>query len=159
MQLKKFLRLLASIILCESAGFIGSLFTRQSVSTWYAEIQKPFCTPPSWVFAPAWTILFILIGISFWIIWEKRLEGRENKKAIVLFFAQLLLNIAWSFLFFGLRSPLYALIEIAVLWGAIMATMISFYKISKKAAWLLLPYLLWTGYALSLNLSIYLLNA
>ncbi len=159
MQLKKFLRLAASIILCQGAGFVGSLFTRQSVSTWYAEIRKPFCTPPSWVFAPAWTILFILMGVSLWLVWEKGLEGRKNKKALVLFFIQLALNIAWSWLFFGLRSPLYALIEITVLWGAIMVTMISFYKISKKAACLLLPYLLWTGFALALNLSIYLLNA
>ncbi len=159
MNLKKILRLGISIVLCQSAGLIGSLFTRQSVATWYTEIRKPVCTPPSWVFAPAWTILFVLMGISFWLMWEKGLEGKKVKKALILFFVQLGLNIAWSWLFFALRSPLYGLIEITFLWGAILATMISFYKISKKAACLLLPYLLWTGYALSLNLSIFLLNA
>ncbi len=158
MKIQKFLRLIVSVILCQGAGFIGSIFTRQSVSTWYAEIKKPSFTPPAWVFAPAWTILFILMGISFWLVWEKGLKGKKNKKAIFLFFIQLALNISWSFLFFGLRSPLYGLIEITILSGAITATIISFFKISKKAAWVLLPYLLWTGFALTLNLSIFLLN-
>jgi len=151
----KILKLIISILICQGAGAIGSLFTSPAISTWYATIQKPSFNPPNWIFAPVWTLLFLLMGISLYLIWSKGFKDKEIKTAIFIFFAQLILNIFWSILFFGLQSPLYAFIEIIILWVAILFTIISFYKISKTAAFLLLPYILWVSFAGYLNYSIW----
>ena len=154
----KILKLIVSILICQGAGLVGSVFTSPAIPTWYATLQKPSFEPPNWVFAPVWTLLFLLMGISLYLIWSKGLEDKKAKIAIVIFSSQLVLNILWSFLFFGFKSPLYAFIEIIILWLAILATIISFYRISKTAAYLLLPYILWVSFASVLNFSIMILN-
>jgi len=154
----KILKLVISILVCQVAGLIGSLFTLSSISTWYAQLEKPTFNPPNWVFAPVWTLLFLLMGISLYLIVSKGVENKKVKTALSIFVIQLTLNILWSFLFFGLQSLLYAFIEIIILGLAILLTIISFYKISKTAAYLLLPYVLWVSFAAVLNFSILILN-
>lgn len=151
-------KLTFAILLCQSAGWVGSLFTAPSIPEWYAQLNKPFFTPPSWVFAPVWITLFTFMGIAAFLIWKKGLKERTVRWGLILFLAQLVLNSLWSFLFFGLRSPFYALLEIFVLWTAILITILQFLKISRWAALLLLPYLVWVSLACSLNLGIFLLN-
>ena len=154
----KALKLAVSIIACLLAGFIGGIFTSSSVSTWYETLNKPSFSPPNWVFGPVWTLLYILMGISFYIVWLKSFKEKEVKKAAAIFAVQLLLNMLWSILFFGLKSPLAAFIEVVLLWLAICLTILQFSKISKPAAYLLVPYILWVSFASVLNLAIVLLN-
>lgn len=146
-------KLIISILICEFAGIIGSIFTSRSVTEWYPTLVKPSINPPSWIFAPVWTILFLLMGISLYLVWNKK-----NKIALIFFSIQLGLNILWSIIFFGLKSPLFAFIEIILLWVSILITIIKFYKISKNAAYLLIPYLLWVTFAAILNFLIFKLN-
>jgi benzodiazapine receptor len=154
----KALKLIISILICQGAGILGSVFTSPAIPTWYASLEKPSFSPPNWVFAPVWTLLFLLMGISLYLIWERGLENKKVRRAIFIFAVQLALNILWSIIFFGLQVPLYAFIEIIILWLAILITIISFYKISKLAAYLLLPYILWVSFASILNFSIMILN-
>ncbi|MFC2143906.1 TspO/MBR family protein [Candidatus Aenigmatarchaeota archaeon] len=154
-----FVKLIVSIIICQVIGGIGSIFTAPSISTWYTTLAKPWFTPPNWVFAPVWITLFLLMGISLYLIWEKGLKEKRIKTAISIFGIQLALNAIWSIIFFGLQSPFYAFIEIIILWIAILATIISFYKISKPAGLILLPYIIWVTIASSLNYYVWILNA
>ncbi|MBU4351229.1 tryptophan-rich sensory protein [Candidatus Parcubacteria bacterium] len=158
MKQNNLLKLIGAIIGCQLAGLVGSIFTAPAINTWYSQINKPSFNPPNWIFAPVWTILFLLMGISFYLVWNKGLEDNKAKTAVLIFKVQLGLNILWSMLFFGLRQPLLAFIEIIILWGFILMTIIRFYKISRVAAYLLLPYLLWVGFASFLNYSILILN-
>jgi tryptophan-rich sensory protein len=151
-------KLIFSIFICLFAGFIGSYFTTPAIPTWFATLQKPSFAPPNWVFAPVWTSLYILMGISLFLVWQKGHEDKTVKAAIYLFAGQLVLNALWSFVFFGLRSPLLGLIEIIILWIAILATIMSFMKISRTAAYLLIPYILWVSFASIVNFSIWSLN-
>jgi tryptophan-rich sensory protein len=144
--------------ICFIAAGIGSLFTFTSVSTWYPTLIKPSFAPPSWIFGPAWTILYLLMGISLFLVLERDRDRPEVRQGISLFSIQLCLNVIWSLLFFGLRSPFLALIGILLLWGSIAATLIQFLKISRPAAYLLIPYLLWVTFATGLNTAILLLN-
>jgi tryptophan-rich sensory protein len=157
-NIKKIILFFVSIAIPLLAGFIGSMSTSSSVSSWYQTINKPVFNPPNSVFGPVWTTLFILMGVSLYIVWSKGLKKKGVKKALGVFGIQMLLNIAWSFLFFGLRSPLLGLIEIVVLWSAILYTIILFYRISKTASYLLIPYILWVSFAAILNFAIFLLN-
>lgn len=160
------LKLVIAIAVSEMAGVIGAFFTTPAVqSQWYMDLAKPALNPPAWVFGPVWTTLFALMGISLFLVWQQHSNILENVRmswiwrwAIFLFFLQLGLNILWSIIFFGLHSPGGALIEIVFLWLAILATIIAFAKISRSAAWLLLPYLLWVSFASYLNYSIWMLN-
>ncbi len=154
----KILKLIISILICQGAGAIGSLFTSPAISTWYATIQKPSFNPPNWIFAPVWILLFLLMGISLYLIWNKGFKYKGTKIAIFVFAVQLILNTLWSILFFGLQSPLFAFIEIIILWFAILLTIISFYKVSKIAAYLLMPYIIWVSFASVLNFSILIIN-
>lgn len=146
------------IIISELAGVIGSLFTTPSIAGWYAGIIKPELNPPAWVFGPVWTTLFVLMGIAAFLVWRKGYGRKDVKIALGLFYGQLILNTLWSIIFFGLHSPGGAFIEIIFLWLAILATIIAFAKISRPAAWLLLPYILWVSFAAYLNYSIWILN-
>ena len=146
------------IVICQLAGGIGSYFTRPAISTWYNALRKPLATPPDCVFAPVWITLYALMGISAFLVWRRGLKGRENQKALILFGSQLILNALWPYLFFGLRSPLAGLVGISFLGLFIVLTIRSFLGKSFPAGLLLLPYLLWVGYAAGLNLSIYILN-
>ena len=152
------LKLVISIIACQFAGFIGSLFTRASIPTWYATLKKPVFTPPNWLFAPAWIILFILMGVSAFLVWHHGLNERRVRIALGVFIVQLVFNMLWSMAFFGLRSPLFGLIVIVVLWVAILLTILNFLKVSIVAGVLLIPYILWVTFAAVLNVSIFALN-
>lgn len=151
-------KLIASIILCEFVGLAGTPFTITAIPTWYATLNKPPFSPPNWVFGPVWTILYFLMGVSFYLIWKQGWKNKQNLLARKYFFIQLTLNFFWSVLFFGLRSPILGLINIVAMWIYIVATIKSFYPISKLASYLLIPYLLWVSFATILNLSIFLLN-
>lgn len=151
-------KLLISIVTAELAGIIGSVFTAPSIADWYGELVKPAINPPSWVFGPVWTTLFALMGIAAFLVWKKGLERRDVKIALGIFIGQLMLNTLWSIVFFGLQNPGGALIEIGLLWSAILATIIAFARISKPAAWLLLPYILWVSFAMYLNYALWTLN-
>ncbi len=120
MRIRDILKLVVSIVACLAAGAIGSVFTRSAIPTWYATLEKPFFTPPNWLFAPVWTLLYILMGIAAFLVWRKGLENRQVRIALIVFLIQLILNALWSVVFFGLESPLYGLIVISVLWVAIL---------------------------------------
>ena len=153
-----FVKLIGCVIFCELAGIVGSVFTFPMITTWYSTLNKPWFNPPNWLFGPAWTLLFLLMGISLYLVLEKGLQKKEVKKGVSIFGVQLLMNILWSVLFFGLMSPFLAFIEIIFLWIAIAFTIKSFYPISKKAAWLLVPYICWVSFAAILNLAVWILN-
>ena len=158
MDLKKIKvwKLIISIVLPFLAAAIGSVFTSSSVSTWYVELNRPVFNPPDWVFGPVWTLLYLMMGISLYLVWTSRSKHQEF--AFIAFGAQLFLNALWSILFFGLKMPLLAFIEIVLLWIAIIATIFYFYRVKRSAAYMLVPYLLWVSFAAVLNLSIALLN-
>ena len=152
-------KLALCLIACQVAGLFGSFFTIRSVETWYVTIEKPAFNPPNWVFAPVWTTLFLMMGVAAFLVWRKGLELRPVKVALGLFVAQLILNTLWSPAFFGLRSPLAGLVVIALLWPAVILTIRSFFPVSKVAALLLVPYMLWISFAAVLNTSILVLNS
>lgn len=147
-----------AIVVSELAGIIGSVFTMPSIAGWYAGLTKPAFSPPNWIFGPVWTTLYALMGIAAFLVWRNGWEQRKVKIALGLFIGQLILNTLWSIIFFGLHSLGGALIEIVFLWLAILATIIAFAKVSKPAAWLLVPYILWVSFAMYLNYSMYALN-
>lgn len=148
--------LLIFVIACELAGAIGTIATVSNIATWYATLAKPAFSPPNWVFGPAWTVLFALMGISLYLIYRSK---KKDDSAYLAFAAQFALNILWSFAFFGAYSPFYGLVVIALLWLAIAYAIFRFYQISKTAAYLLIPYLLWVSFAAVLNYSVFVLNS
>jgi benzodiazapine receptor len=158
MNIRDIWKLVVSIVACLAAGAIGSIFTRSAIPTWYATLEKPVFSPPNWLFAPVWTLLYILMGIAAFLVWRKGSDDRQVKTALIVFLIQLIINASWSVVFFGLESPLFGLVVISVLWVAILVTVIQFYKISRAASVLLWPYLLWVTFAAVLNSSIWLLN-
>ena len=147
-----------SIILCQGAGVLGSVFTSSSVSTWYPTLIKPWYTPPGWIISTVWILLFFLMGLSLFLVWRAGLGRPEVKKAVIVFAAQLGANILWSAAFFGLQSPLTAFAVIVLLWILILLSIISFRPISKMASLLLLPYIIWVSFAAYLNYGIIRLN-
>lgn len=150
--INKFIRLLIFVLLCESAGLIGSIFTINSVSTWYPALAKPIFTPPSWIFGPVWITLYFMMGVSLHLVWGKK------KTDLKWFWIQLVLNSLWSIIFFGLKNPGLAFVIILFLWISIYLTIKSFLKINKTSAYLLLPYLVWVSFASLLNLAVVVLN-
>lgn len=148
-------KVVIGILVCLGVGILGSVGTKAGVSTWYPTLSKPSFTPPSWLFAPVWTFLYILMGIAVGLVWQR--SGGLNT-ALILFLVQLVLNAAWSFLFFTLRSPLVALLDLVLLWGVLLATLVLFFRTNPLSGWLLLPYLAWTSFALVLNATICWLN-
>jgi translocator protein len=154
--LKKPIILAICILICLAAGFIGSIFTTSSIAGWYATIQKPSFNPPNWIFGPVWTTLYILMGVSIYLILQKK--SKYGNTASSLFSIQLALNIFWSIIFFSFHSPFLAFIDIIILWFCILLTIIYFLKISKPASYLLIPYLLWVSFASVLNFYIMVLN-
>src|SRR4030042_593096 len=176
--MKNTIKLIVSIVICELAGLAGSFFTMPAIGNWYANLNKPPFNPPNWLFAPVWTALFLLMGISLFLVWRKNwkveLPEKETAKkswnplslklwtgswkeanVVAIFSLQLILNVLWSLIFFGLRMPPLAFFEILMLWVAIFYTIINFYRISKAAAWLLLPYIIWVSLAAVLNFFIF----
>ncbi|MFH1002611.1 MAG: TspO/MBR family protein, partial [Chloroflexota bacterium] len=133
--------------------------TTPAIPTWYAALAKPAFTPPNWLFAPAWVTLYLLMGVAAAVVWQKGLAERRHQTALVIFLVQLVLNVLWSVVFFGLESPLYGVVVIVALWLAILLTIIRFYPISTLAGTLLLPYLGWVSFAAALNVAVFMLNA
>ncbi len=158
MKNTNFLKLIIALIIPQLFAIIGSLFTVTSEGSWYDLLLKPGFNPPNWLFGPVWTILFILMGIAAFLIWRKGLERKEIRFALLIFVFQLALNLFWSFIFFTLKSPAIAFSEIISLWFAILATTLAFYQISKPAAYLLIPYIIWISFAALLNYNIWMLN-
>lgn len=146
------------ILICEAVGFLGSFFTAPAIPNWYAGLQKPSFSPPNWLFAPVWLILYALMGVAAYLVWAVGMKKPKVKLALVLFVVQLILNLLWSLFFFKMQAPFYALVEIIALWWLILLTMVNFLKVSKPAGWLLLPYLLWVSFATLLNFYIVKLN-
>jgi benzodiazapine receptor len=155
--LNPWLALAAFLLLCYGVAFTASMVTTPAVASWYPGIRKPAWTPPNWLFGPMWTALYTAMAVAAWLVWRR--AGWEGARgALTLFFAQLALNWAWSFLFFGARQTGWAAVEIVVLWAAIAATTAAFWPLSRTAGALLLPYLAWVGYAAALNIRIWSLN-
>lgn len=156
MDLKK---LLFCLLLCLGAGGVGSYFTLSSIGTWYELLQKPTFTPPNWVFGPVWTVLYIMMSIALYKVWQKRSPRYASKVAAYIEFGvQLVLNVLWSVMFFGLHSIFGGLVIIVCLWLVLAVTIREFNRQVPLAAWLLIPYLLWVSYACFLNYSFWCLN-
>jgi benzodiazapine receptor len=159
MKKSDILKLIVSLIICQLAGFVGSLFTTPSIPIWYASLEKPSFNPPNWVFSPVWISLFVLMGISLFLVWQKTLHYPGVSSALFWFGIQLFLNMLWSVLFFGLKSPFFAFVGIIFLWVAIFLTLVKSFKVSRLAGVLLVPYICWVSFAAVLNFSIWNLNA
>ena len=159
--MNKYTRILIVVVTCLAIGYFSGMATQSSIKTWFPTLVKPSFNPPNWIFAPVWSMLYIMMGIAAGLVWN-RLEFSNDKELVkksLLFFAvQLGLNALWSVLFFGLRNPMLALIEIVLLWLMIYETYIKFGKIDKIAGYLFLPYLAWVSFASILNGSIWWLN-
>ena len=179
--MKNIFKFIISIVICQVAGVIGAFFTAPKVNSWYATLNKPSFTPPGSFIGIVWTILFFLMGISLYLVWSRNWQvsvladklGRKawnrfseklwsgtwrEENAILIFALQLILNILWSMVFFGLESPGLAFFELIMLWFAILYTIANFYRISKTAAYLLIPYILWVSFAGFLNFTIWRMN-
>ncbi len=152
------MKLFISILLPVLVGAIAGMFTSSGVTGWYAIANKPWFNPPNWIFAPVWTMLYILMGIALFIIWKSETDKILKQTAVTLFVIQLALNFFWSFIFFKLQQPGWAFAEIILMWVMILLTIIWFGKISSPAAWLLVPYICWVSFAAVLNFSIWKLN-
>ena len=139
-------------------GGLSGFATSRGVEAWYPTLVKPSFNPPSWIFGPVWTALYILMGVAAFLVWRKGLATKGVKAALLLFAVQLALNGLWSILFFGLRSPGWALVEIGLLGLAIVGTLIAFWRLTTAAGWLVVPYLAWVSFAAVLNGSIWMLN-
>lgn len=158
MKTKTIFTFFIAIIIPQIAGAIGSIFSFSSIPTWYRVLIRPSIAPPNWVFGPVWTTLFLLMGISSFIIYQKGINRPDVRRALYVFFIQLILNATWSILFFGLNDIGAALIEIVGLWVIILANIILFWRISKIAGYLLIPYILWVSFASYLNYTFFILN-
>jgi tryptophan-rich sensory protein len=157
--MQKILKIVLMVVLCVTVGYLSGLVTRESILTWYVTLNKPSFNPPNWVFAPVWTLLYIMMGVAAGMVWISNSDEQTTKKALGFFAIQLGLNALWSYLFFGLHNPLLALIEIILLWLMIFETYNMFKKINKTVGLLLLPYLAWVSFAAILNASIWWLNS
>lgn len=157
MKGKNILALVLCIAIPVAIGAITGIGTASGVDTWFKILDKPSFNPPNSVFAPVWTVLYVLMGISLYLIWKSP-EGKTRGNALTIFVIQLLLNFSWSFIFFYFRQTGWALAEIVVLWFCIIAMLTLFYRVSKTAAFLQMPYLLWVSFATALNAAIWRLN-
>lgn len=151
-----YLNLTGAVLVCQMAGVLGSLATTPSIPNWYIFLNKPFFSPPNWVFGPVWILLYTMMGISLYIVWEKKKQICEE--GLCFFWTQLALNALWSLIFFGARNLWFGFVIIIFLWVMILGTIIKFRKISKIAAYLMVPYLIWVTFASLLNLAVAILN-
>lgn len=158
MFLREPFKLIASLIIPLAAGWIGSVFTMPAIDSWYSTLVKPSFNPPDAVFGPVWSILYFLMGVSLYLVWREGASVPRVNFAIGIFGVQIILNTLWSIVFFGMESPGGALLVIGLLWIAILANIFAFARISKMAAYLLVPYLLWVSFAAVLNFEIWILN-
>jgi translocator protein len=152
------LRIILCVLLCMAAGWVGSLATREAIPQWYAGLNKPAFSPPNWAFGVVWPILYVLMGVALAMVLSEGFGRREVRIAAAAFAIQLVLNAAWSPIFFGLRRIDLAMVDIVFLWLAILATVYLFYRVSRIPALLLAPYLLWVSFASYLNASFWIRN-
>ncbi|EIA09601.1 benzodiazepine receptor TspO [Flavobacterium frigoris PS1] len=159
LKMNRITKILTVVVTCLVIGYFSGMVTRSAIITWYPTLVKPSFNPPNWIFAPVWSTLYIMMGIAAGLVWD-RIESNTEivKKALVFFAVQLALNALWSYLFFGLKNPMLALLEIVILWLMIYETYVQFGKINKIAGYLFIPYLLWVSFAMVLNASIWWLN-
>ncbi|MBU0732470.1 tryptophan-rich sensory protein [Patescibacteria group bacterium] len=155
--MKRFGQALLAILICQVAGGIGAIATYPNIATWYDTLIEPVFAPPNWLFGPAWVLLYTLMGIALFLVWEKRQDNRFGA-AIIFFFTQLYFNALWSHIFFGWHNLGLAYLEILLLLGLIIITTIFFFKIDKAAGWLMVPYIVWVTFASFLNLAFWYLN-
>ena len=141
-----------------AASAIGSFATVRAIPTWYKGLTKPSFNPPEWLFGPAWTVLYLMMAVAAWLVWKQGIGAPGVKLALGAFLGQLVLNCFWSILFFGFRSPLAGLVDIVLLWLAILATIVLFFRVSSAAGILLLPYIAWVSFAAVLNAAVLRLN-
>lgn len=146
------------LIICFAAAAIGGIVTGPAIDGWYETLEKPSWQPPAWLFGPVWTVLYLLMAIAAWLVWRQA-GARAASVPLTLFATQLVLNVAWSWIFFGLQRPGWAVLELIVLWLAIAATALAYYRRSKLAAVLMLPYIAWVTFAGVLNFTIWRLNS
>lgn len=151
-------KLAVSVFISLMAGIAGSFFTAPAIETWYKDLNKPSFNPPAWIFAPVWTVLYLLMGVAAFLVWREGIQHRNVQIGLGLFIFQLILNALWSIIFFGQQNPLAGFVEILVLWVAIAVTIYYFYKVNPTAAYLMIPYILWVTFATILNFSIWQLN-
>jgi len=167
MDAKGIAKLVGCVMLCQLAGAIGSVFTTHALPVWYASLNKPWFTPPNWVFAPVWLVLYTLMGVALYLVWEKyeRAKGKRGgeqkaiaKEGIAAFLVQLEFNVLWSIVFFGAKFPFAAFVIVVMMWIVMAYTISKFYKVSKAAVYLLVPYIAWVTFAALLNLFIVVMN-
>lgn len=151
-------KLIASLLLPSAIGGIAGLFTSESIPEWYASLNKPSFNPPNWIFGPVWTTLYIIMGISLFLVW-KQPASKKRKQAILIFTVQMFLNFCWSFFFFYFQMIGLALVDIIVLWILIVIMLVNFHKLQPVAAYLNIPYLLWVTFATILNVAFFILNS
>lgn len=152
------IKLMVAVAVPLAIGGLSGLATAKGVETWYPTLAKPSFNPPAWVFGPAWTLLYILMGVALFLVWRQGLNTPGVRVALIAFAVQLVLNALWSIIFFGLQSPGWAFVEIVLLWLAIVVTLWTFWRVVPAAGWLLAPYLAWVSFATVLNGSIWILN-
>lgn len=158
MRLNAWKKLAVALILPQCAGMVGGLFTAPNIPTWYAFLNKPSFTPPSWIFAPVWLILYLMMGAALFLLWTADSRKPLVRVALGLFAAQLVLNAAWTFLFFGLHSPFWGLVDIGALWLILTSLIVVSMRVSRPAGLLLLPYWFWLSFASVLNYTIWTMN-
>lgn len=156
--MKPIWKIVIAVLICLTVGSLSGIATTDAIEGWYATLNKPSFNPPNWVFGPAWTLLYILMGIAAGLVWKAGWERTDVRAALSIFGVQLVLNGLWSIIFFTLESPLWALVEILVLLAFIILTMVRFKPINATAAYLLVPYILWVSFATVLTASILHLN-
>jgi benzodiazapine receptor len=155
--MNKYLRLILFILVPLLVGSLSGIATVNSIPTWYSHLNKPFFNPPNYLFGPVWSILYLTMGISLFMVYESGIAS-QKRKIILVFTLQLVLNFFWSIIFFGLQSPQFAFFEIVLLWVSIAYMIYFFYKTNKLAALIQIPYLLWVSFASLLNAAIWYLN-
>ena len=159
LKMNKITRIILVVVVCLSIGYMSGVVTRSAITTWYPTLIKPSFNPPNWIFAPVWSLLYVMMGVAAGLVWDRIDTNKEGvKKALFFFTIQLILNALWSYLFFGLHNPMLAGLEIILLWLMIYETYVQFAKINVIAGYLFIPYLLWVSFASVLNGSIWWLN-
>jgi benzodiazapine receptor len=151
-------KLIISILIVFLAGSVGTIYTLKEITTWYVSLPKPGWTPPNWAFGPIWSTLYVLMGISLFLVWREGLDRKDVRIAILIFAIQLFLNVLWSLVFFGTHNIFGGLVFVIILWISILINIIVFYRVSKPAAIILIPYLIWVSIASYLNYSVFILN-
>ncbi len=151
-------KLAICIVLTVGLGSLGGIFTAAEIQGWYLQLNKPSWNPPNWLFAPVWSALYLLMGISLYQIWKTPANTDAKRWAVIIFIAQFVLNFLWSYIFFREHLMGWAFVEIIVMWIAILCTIIAFSRINKTAAWLLVPYISWVSFAAILNYTVWQLN-